>query len=297
MELQFTNLEAFLSRCPFNTYTLFDPQNLKQGAIAHHKATMYFDQGIIPVLSEDENIKVQAMIKLELSQTLSLYDSNLIEEIDFNLANIDNDAQVLRYLRLLEQKLIPILTHLKEQHSYQYIMHTKRINFEGSKISSITANPDRQPHVIFRFLAKIIAKIRAIERVLNHIESITPKHSNSERKVRGKALQAGNLFKPGIDPQAYIDILKNTDPPILNKNGEFTRGSKSKACIAAWIDQLSSFGIINEGLNDAQRAELINKAIPNLNITDRTLRSAESKVSRTYLQYEGNIHDLLCKVN
>ncbi|MGN7203924.1 hypothetical protein ACTHQF_06590 [Pedobacter sp. SAFR-022] len=111
------------------------------------------------------------------------------------------------------------------------------------------------------------------------------------------SVEPTNLFKTGIDPQPYLDVLKKVKPPILNAEGEFVRGPKSKACIAAWIDQLSSLGVINEVLNDAQRAELVNKAIPNLDITDRTLRSAESKISRAYLQYEKGIHTLLCKVN
>lgn len=102
------------------------------------------------------------------------------------------------------------------------------------------------------------------------------------------------LFKPTVvNPQQYIDILKNLKPPILNNKNEFIKGvnSKNKTPIVAWHDVLEKHGLFLAGGID--RTNAINKEIYNLEISNRSFGNMTDKYNNYYTEITALLNKLL----
>lgn len=138
---------------------------------------------------------------------------------------------------------------------------------------------------------EIIEKISNFPDVTRLIESFAEGaaaglfvHSDIKTKHTPHAAETA-LFKPGYDPQVYLNLLKGPTFKVLNDKGEYIYGPRKKSFITAFFDILETNGITHFHPASAL-APLINQHIPGLNITPRTLQNTNAKANqmKSYFQ-------------
>ncbi|RCH56844.1 hypothetical protein DJ568_03030 [Mucilaginibacter hurinus] len=109
------------------------------------------------------------------------------------------------------------------------------------------------------------------------------------RELTGKKSLFLDLSKTSI----FIDVLKRVEPPILNNEGTYRLGERSKSAVVAWFDILDRGGNIDSSLTADQKTTLLNQLIPNLNMDKRSLGNTHKRASRSYYpKLEALIKDL-----
>lgn len=140
----------------------------------------------------------------------------------------------------------------------------------------------------------------AVFYMMKWIQSMKPEQASTktiimDEEAPEKNLEAKDLFKPlMLDYQKYIDVLKNVKPAIINENGEFIRGprSKRKGSIVAWYDILERKGLINLKISMKDRVFIINKIIQNLDINSRSF----SNLSEARTEYYDDLLALISRI-
>jgi hypothetical protein len=94
------------------------------------------------------------------------------------------------------------------------------------------------------------------------------------------------IFYHREDVEPAIRLLKKSNPRVIDDDCTYTLNHRSKASIVAWVDHLKEKNKIKTGIPDGTLAKLLNSKFPGLRISDRTLRSAETKVSALYGKYK-----------
>lgn len=101
-----------------------------------------------------------------------------------------------------------------------------------------------------------------------------------------------DLFESLEVAQLCIDVLKKTEPPIINYDCSFRLGPRMKGAIVAWIDALKDKGLINQQIKDAELAILLNQKFPNLEL-GKDGRSLRNPGSTAYKKYYNSLKSLL----
>lgn len=91
-----------------------------------------------------------------------------------------------------------------------------------------------------------------------------------------------SLFREGLDPQAYLNILKTAAPPVTDQTGHYKLGPRSKGAVVAWLDALERYGKINNRLDTGMKAKLVNELIPGLDISKRSLGNGYGRAHAAY---------------
>lgn len=115
------------------------------------------------------------------------------------------------------------------------------------------------------------------ETVIDWLNSSVNKKVNTDQTIAEfcKLFANDNEFENGIE------VLRQVAPPIIDSNGNYIKGEKSKGSMVAYIKVLEKKGKIPH-VAEKDMAVLLNKQFPKLSITDRTLRSP---ISRSYNKY------------
>ena len=101
--------------------------------------------------------------------------------------------------------------------------------------------------------------------------------------VEHKSYQSfDDLFNNIQEARHSVDALRKVHPSIINEQGAYCLGPHSKGSIVAFVAVLKTRGKI-QNLNDEEMAVLLNKKIPNLEITGKTLRSPGTKFYKKYI--------------
>lgn len=92
----------------------------------------------------------------------------------------------------------------------------------------------------------------------------------------------GSLFLEPLRTSQFLEILKKVEPPILNEEGHYRLGERSKSAIVAWFDILDRAGKIRTGLTAGKKTELVNQLIPGLNIDKRSFGNTHKRAFKDY---------------
>lgn len=98
-----------------------------------------------------------------------------------------------------------------------------------------------------------------------------------------KELTFESWFFHKQDIQPCLSALQNVKPAIINEKYEYILGLHDKGAITAWVSILHKFNYVRFPGNELT-ASIINAKIKKLNITDRTLRTPNTKAYNRYLK-------------
>ncbi|WP_163322981.1 hypothetical protein [Draconibacterium mangrovi] len=82
----------------------------------------------------------------------------------------------------------------------------------------------------------------------------------------------------------HLSALRDVQPPIINKEGQYNLGERSKGAITAWIEVLKLRGHLPQKDNSRELVSILNELIPGLNmgIDGKTLRNIETSAYKKY---------------
>lgn len=105
------------------------------------------------------------------------------------------------------------------------------------------------------------------------------------RKVNAKTYSTfESLFAEEGDAWTAVDALKRVEPPIINANGDYCLGSKSKGSMVAFANVLKHLNKIPKKIKDDHLARLLNQKFPELEISGRSLRALKTRFYEKYFK-------------
>jgi len=293
---------------------------------AHSPSNVIGDRQIENYLN-GKNIKLGRLKSLLIDQSYSfLIGYDLIEiirevslEIETNILILDSKEKAIDYISLLQIRYSAGLRNLNNVLNYDSIKdiglnsppEEKEINIaakgvlenEGfvsyfKYVSTLMKKKNKQKeaeHIIKGYLWLCQCYYQMFERFQNTLDEIKIYIENYSN-IKQISIEPAklNLFKQVEYKATFLNLLRSVKPPIIDEQGAFILGTKSKTKypIVAWLDALQSKGKINNQLTPSEKAAAINKEIPNLEITGRSL----SNISGNYQDYFDKFKTLIDKI-
>jgi hypothetical protein len=156
-------------------------------------------------------------------------------EINFNLANIQHDGQVKRYLNYLQIGINENFYYLTRNTDYQ-LLKSSRVPFFKN-------------HPLSIFVRNFISNVTKMEMLLQYIDYLM----NGETKAKKLKAELGNtldsdpfdsLFKMEYLPyiQSFIDVLTQVTPPLINAKFEWI---KPVGAAKVFVETLKEKGVLH----------------------------------------------------
>lgn len=118
-------------------------------------------------------------------------------------------------------------------------------------------------------------------------------NTNTKKDSKGEVDPYGPQTFPDIfnveNYIEYLDLLINTEPPLLNKTDDgkyrFIGGqNKQRGLVAAYFKLLKDRGIINNSINRKKLAEILSREITNYRISPASIDNTSNYWYKTYLK-------------
>jgi hypothetical protein len=98
------------------------------------------------------------------------------------------------------------------------------------------------------------------------------------------------LFNDGFNPMDFVDILKDTEPPLIDSRRNFI--GKPKGAICVWYEEMKRQGIVKQ-VPDKVLSVLIPKAINRFSINESMFRRTHKDAELTF---KSDLKALISKV-
>lgn len=229
------------------------------------------DQKWIDAASGVEKILVGMAFRAEEKKDISpskfiaLLDPTTFNRICKNKKDIDEIIESGKYCYL---KYVPYST--PEKYYNREIKSAKKLLEEYQELEL------NNPESSFKYSHKASTFKSIVELLETKID--TPDTPAKRKPAIPQILD--DCFGDG-NADTYIDILKKVEPPVINQKGFYNLGEHQKGAITVWVQILRGKGKL-QGVTDGVLADLLNKKIPGLNITDRTLRNLGTTYYKKY---------------
>ncbi|QNN42619.1 hypothetical protein [Pedobacter roseus] len=161
----------------------------------------------------------------------------------------------------------------------------------GVEVSDYKHSPGRS--LAFRYIASNQFLAEICQHILDFIDLFGLGKSEVSKGKISVELLPKNLFKDGSKSSLYLSALKNVEPPVVDQEGNYILGERKKGAVVVWMDKLSKLGKVDLNLSRQQRTDLVNRLVPGLNIT---LKSLFSSTSGSQQHYEDEFEKVLKEI-
>lgn len=189
----------------------------------------------------------------------------------------------------------PIKERIQESEKYHALVfvsgHFVTSIALGVEIGDYKHSPHR--NLPFRYSANNQFLATLCQQILDFIHLFELGEPIASKAKTSVDLLPENLFKDSSKSNLYLSVLKTVQPPVVDQEGNYILGERKKGAVVAWVDVLLSLGKIDQKLSRQQRTDLVNRLVPGLNITLKSLFGSTGGSQQHYInEFEKTLKEI-----